>query len=330
MKFPKISIVVPVYNNEETLGACLQALRNISYPNFEIIVVNDASTDNSATIAKRYNCRFMQNTRNRGVAYSRNKGAEIAAGNMVAFIDSDIIVTPHGISQAFEQINQNGAGAVAGLFSEQVPFRNLCSRYKNHWVRFTHLNDRDQPVVLFGSGCLIDRELLLQVGGFDENYRKPNVEDTEIGSRIYAKGKKIILLSEFHLKHQKRYNLWTLLKTDYERARGLTRMILRRGPRKVEHRTCITLSTVLTVPLACLTTLLICLSFVSGSWLWLVAAASSLSGIFFLNQGLLRYLRSHFTPIEFLGSTILFFLDMLAAGLGIGVGILGYLLGYRY
>jgi hypothetical protein len=82
--------------------------------------------------------------------------------------------------------------------------------------------------------------------------------------------------------------------------------------------------------MACLTTLLICLSVVSGSWLWLVAAASSLSGIFFLNQGLLRYLRRHFTPIEFLGSTILFFLDMLAAGLGIGVGILGYLLGYRY
>jgi glycosyltransferase involved in cell wall biosynthesis len=330
VKFPKISVVVPVYNSEETLSACLNALENISYPNYEIIVVDDASTDRSATIATRYNCRLLQNTRNRGVAYSRNRGAQAATGKVVAFIDSDVVVTPTGLTYACEQINENGAGAVAGLFSEQPPFHNLCSRYKNLWVRFTHLDDQNQPVVLFGSGCLIDRELLLQIGGFDENYRKPNIEDTEIGSRIYGKGKNIVLLPEFPLQHQKRYDLWTLLKTDYERARGLTRMILRRGPGKGEHRTCITLNTILTVPLAYLTILLTGLGVVSAGWLWLVVAASSLSGIFYLNRDFLGYLRHRFTPIEFLGSLILFFLDMLAAGLGIGTGMLGYLFGYRY
>jgi glycosyltransferase involved in cell wall biosynthesis len=95
---PKISIIVPVYNSEKYLEACLDSIIKQTYSNFEIILVNDGSTDSSYNIcsqfAEKYNNIVLINQENKGVAESRNVALENCTGEYVSFIDSDDYVEP--------------------------------------------------------------------------------------------------------------------------------------------------------------------------------------------------------------------------------------------
>lgn len=89
----KISIIVPVYNNEKYLERCIVSLINQTYKNLEIILINDGSTDNSRIICEKYLKKdkrvILVNQKNGGVSAARNKGIEIATGSWIGFVDSD-------------------------------------------------------------------------------------------------------------------------------------------------------------------------------------------------------------------------------------------------
>lgn len=94
MEQPLVSVVMPVYNAEKYLSQSINSVLEQSYMNFELIIINDNSTDNSIEIIKKYleidkRIRFFSNDKNYGVAYTRNKGVEYSKGNWIAFIDSD-------------------------------------------------------------------------------------------------------------------------------------------------------------------------------------------------------------------------------------------------
>jgi glycosyltransferase involved in cell wall biosynthesis len=84
-KTPKISIIIPVYNSADSLQDCLEAIAKSEYENFETILVDDNSSDNSIVIAKQFNCHIIQLTQNSGPAYARNEGAKQAAGEILLF-----------------------------------------------------------------------------------------------------------------------------------------------------------------------------------------------------------------------------------------------------
>src|SRR3989338_9017223 len=96
---PKISVIVPVYNGERYLDRCLASIFDSDYKNFEVIVVNDASTDRSLELAKKFACRVIDLEKNSGVAYARNRGADAAQGNILAFFDSDIVIEKNPLSR---------------------------------------------------------------------------------------------------------------------------------------------------------------------------------------------------------------------------------------
>src|SRR6266487_1260965 len=94
---PRISVVVCSYNGQRTIRDCLEGLRKVEYPNFEVIVVNDGSTDATATIAYKYEFRLIS-TENRGLSSARNTGMEAATGEIVAYIDDDARPDPHWLT----------------------------------------------------------------------------------------------------------------------------------------------------------------------------------------------------------------------------------------
>src|SRR5438105_1377489 len=103
---PTITAVIPVYNSAESLKVCLEYLTSSNYPSYECIVVNDGSTDASERIARRFGVRVL-NLREGpfGPAYARNRGAELARGNVLLFVDSDVAVaarTLHVVAKAFQ------------------------------------------------------------------------------------------------------------------------------------------------------------------------------------------------------------------------------------
>ncbi|TMW70540.1 glycosyltransferase family 2 protein [Alteribacter natronophilus] len=93
-----ISVIVPVYNVDQYLGACIESIRKQTYPNLEILLINDGSTDDSGTICDNYSlkdCRIkVTHKKNEGVSSARNTGIKQAKGDYIAFIDPDDEVHP--------------------------------------------------------------------------------------------------------------------------------------------------------------------------------------------------------------------------------------------
>src|SRR6185436_3405801 len=86
--WPRVSVVVCTFNGEKTLAGCLDGLEEVDYPDFEVIVVNDGSTDSTGLIASEYDVRLID-TENRGLARARNVGLHAANGEIVAYLDDD-------------------------------------------------------------------------------------------------------------------------------------------------------------------------------------------------------------------------------------------------
>src|SRR5262247_707748 len=95
---PKISVVIPVFNAGDLLTECLTRLHRSDYANFEVIVVDDGSTDNSGEIARSFTCQVMKTPGRGGPAAARNLGARHAIGEILFFLDSDVMVQPHTLS----------------------------------------------------------------------------------------------------------------------------------------------------------------------------------------------------------------------------------------
>ena len=85
---PKFSIIIPVYNVEDYIKKCLDSVFNQTYTNYEVIVVNDGTKDNSMKIVKNYDVRII-NQENQGLSMARNNGVKKAKGEYILFLDSD-------------------------------------------------------------------------------------------------------------------------------------------------------------------------------------------------------------------------------------------------
>ena len=112
--FPKISIIIPVYNTSLFLSECIESIINQSYQNFEIIFINDQSPDDSEIIIKKYQkddhrIKLINNSKNLGVAESRNIGLKIANGNYVYLMDSDDFLAPNSLKIMVENICKTNA-----------------------------------------------------------------------------------------------------------------------------------------------------------------------------------------------------------------------------
>lgn len=106
MKNELISIIIPVYNCQDYLKRCLDGVFLQDYSNYEVICIDDGSTDNSAQIAKEYNVRYYYQE-NSGQAVARNKGIELAKGEWLCFVDSDDAIEPNYLSKMYEATNDD-------------------------------------------------------------------------------------------------------------------------------------------------------------------------------------------------------------------------------
>ncbi|MEY8376387.1 glycosyltransferase family 2 protein [Lachnospiraceae bacterium 56-18] len=123
----KVSIIVPIYNVDNYLNRCINSLINQEHKNIEILLVDDCSTDKSATIAKKYAedypqiCYFVQREKNGGLSAARNSGIEVSTGEWIAFVDSDDWVTKDYISAMYEVAKNDNADIVMSSRYQYYP-----------------------------------------------------------------------------------------------------------------------------------------------------------------------------------------------------------------
>ena len=99
---PLVSIITPIYNSENFLEETVVSILNQSYSNWELLLIDDCSTDNTLALANKYSNKFsniivLKNQTNSGAAVSRNKGITAASGDFIAFLDADDLFLPNAL-----------------------------------------------------------------------------------------------------------------------------------------------------------------------------------------------------------------------------------------
>lgn len=221
------SVIIPMKNAEATLTRCLESIFASSAPPLEVIVVDDGSADRSCEIARGFPVRLVRNDASPGVSHARNLGAREARGEILFFTDSDVVLEARTLAAVAERLADGALDGVVGVQTETPAFTNFCSDYKNLWLRYTYLRLDGDLSVLYSSVVAIRREAFLRAEGFDAHYRRPNIEDSDLGKRLAERGARLRVEPGAQVIHIKHYDLRSLLVTDFLRSSGLMRVQLR-------------------------------------------------------------------------------------------------------
>lgn len=329
---PRLSVVIPTRNGAATLAACLQSLRSCSLPPHEIIVVDDASSDGSADIARGQGCRVLRMNENVGAARAKNHGARAAAGDWLYFTDDDVIAGPDALAQVAQDLTGEAVAGVVGVLARDIPFRDFPSNYKNLWMRFTYtrLPAAGKRIgVFYTSVAAIRRDVFLQLGGFDEHYSGASIaEDTEFGQRAWAAGHALELDPRVVVTHCKHYTLVQVLSTDFLRARALMLMRLRKWGQA--FFTSVPVFYQLAVPVIYAAVLCGALAAVFPAPVTLVPTVLLLVLFYALNAPWLGYLARERGARFALLAALLQPFDVLAVGAGMAAAVVAFARGVRY
>src|SRR5215472_3180011 len=148
-----ISVIVPVRNGSHVLGRCIEALNSSTYLNFDVIVVDDCSTDTTPQIVERYGMRCIQTSRNMGPGGARNLGSKHARGEILAFIDADVVLPPEGLRLMEEAFSGDPTlAAVFGSYDDEPGCDTFVSQYKNLMHHYVHQSSSELATT-FWAGC---------------------------------------------------------------------------------------------------------------------------------------------------------------------------------
>ena len=222
---PSVSVIVCSYNGGRTLARCLESLGKLSYPNYEVILVDDGSTDNTAEIAARFpNVRYIHQT-NHGLSHARNTGAAAAKGNVFAYTDSDCMADPDWL---YYLIGTLTSGDYAGVGGPNVspPARNsiqACVAAAPGGPSHVLLTDTVAEHIP-GCNMAFYRWAFENVGGFDPEYLKAG-DDVDFCWRLQQAGFVIAFSPTAIVWHHRRFTLREFLKQQegYGEAESLLR-----------------------------------------------------------------------------------------------------------
>ncbi|MGW2058030.1 glycosyltransferase family 2 protein [Streptomyces sp. NPDC001840] len=216
----RVSVVIPNYNYARTLELCLNSLAAQTLPPYEVIVSDDASTDDSVEVARRFDCRVLRAERNGGVSAARNAGAAAARGDILFFLDSDQALTPDSLENAVRILSADPElGCVHGIIAAEPlvddgPVEWYRTLHAHHW----RLKGVGPTPTAFFAAAAMPRRVFEEVGGFEPALR--DSEDVEYSERLSARYA-IVLTDRIVAAHDEEYRLGPMLREQFRRAQYL-------------------------------------------------------------------------------------------------------------
>ena len=215
MKSPKISVLMPVYNAEKFLKEAIDSILNQTFKDFEFLIINDASTDNSKKISLFYKdprIKYFENKKNLGVAKTLNKGLRLAKGKYIARMDADDISLPNRFKLQYEKLKIDRNLVI--IFSDfdwvnekgnyHSTYR-LASSPEEIFYELQFRNCLGHPTVIFNKEIIVN-----EFGGYDEKYE---AEDNDLWLRV-SKKYKIVKLNKVLMKVRRSKQTKTMLFRD--------------------------------------------------------------------------------------------------------------------
>lgn len=210
---PAVSVVIPIYNSARTITEVLAALSRSEFQDFEIVMVHDSSTDDTAEVlkelSKQYDFRLLEFPENRGVSKARNTGAEAARGEILFFIDADCIVRPDTLRLCIEELAKGESICVGGAYTPDAWDQDFYSNFQSLYINYVETKN-ERPDYIATHCMAIPKKIYQKFGGFREDYfvgHAASVEDVELSHRLLAAGYTLSRPHGIEVQHMFGYDL---------------------------------------------------------------------------------------------------------------------------
>jgi cellulose synthase/poly-beta-1,6-N-acetylglucosamine synthase-like glycosyltransferase len=224
--YPKVSIIVASYNNQDTIGECLESILALDYPKdcYEVIVMDGVSNDGTVKIAEQYPVKVVSIRLNCPAAY--NYAFKIAAYPILGFVDSDAKVEPTWLKKLVPRLAEPQVAGVSGSIDtwnrDNLWARSIGYELKNRYRRIGRYTGRIATMNL-----LLKKSVIEEVGGWDE--KLPSQYDTDFGFRMSEKGYKIAYEPAAVCYHYNRPTLKAYYKQQLQYGKNTLKLYFKHG-----------------------------------------------------------------------------------------------------
>lgn len=217
---PFLSVIIPNHNGEKTIGRCLEAALASLYDNFEVIVVDDCSSDNSREIISGFSCRLIRLEEHGGASKARNKGAADSRGELLFFIDSDCLLQPDTLAKAVSAYLKKGPEVVIGGTYTRLPYdqHNFFSTFQSVFIHYSETKNPENPDYIATHAMLLPKEIFLKSGGFAEEFM-PILEDVEFCHRLKRMGYSLRMDDTILVQHIFNFDLGKSLRNGIRKSK---------------------------------------------------------------------------------------------------------------
>ena len=226
LELPKVSVVVCSYNGGRTLRECLDSLMRVDFPDYEVILIDDGSTDETSQIAAEFPQVVYYYQENQGLSAARNVGANLASGEIVAYTDDDCVAEVHWLRYLVQAMQDQQVEAIGGpnLPPPTDCWVAKCIAASPGGPSHVMLNDRYAEHVP-GCNMAFRRNELIALGGFDSQFRQAG-DDVDMCWRWIDSGKKIGFAPGAMVWHHRRISVRAYMNQQrgYGRSEAMVRM----------------------------------------------------------------------------------------------------------
>jgi glycosyltransferase involved in cell wall biosynthesis len=232
---PRVSVIIPVYLGALTMPPVMEALYQSTFKDFEVVIINDCSPDNTLEIlestADKYPYRLVDFEDNQGVSKARNAGAREARGEILLFIDADCIVQPDTIELCVSRLDEGDCISVGGAYTKRPWDTDFFSIFQSLYIHHTETKVEEPDYI--ATHCMaIRKETFEEFGGFVVDYfigHQASVEDVELSHRLIDAGYKLCRPREILVKHMFRFSFSRSVKNAIKKSKYWTMYSLYKG-----------------------------------------------------------------------------------------------------
>lgn len=210
----KITVIIPVHNGEHILKQCLDSIFDVNYSNFNVIVVNDCSSDRTASIANKYPCKIVNLTEQKGPGFARDRGVSLADGEIIAFLDSDCIVPKDWLCKINTRLTPGLVG-IGGKYIHPKDSSIITKLFMTYWDPKNIFYTKSIELVSFsGENCAFWRSVLMRERPKRELVYCDGIaggEDTIMCCELSRYGK-LVYDPDIYVIHKKKCSFLTIIK----------------------------------------------------------------------------------------------------------------------
>lgn len=213
-----ISIVIPNHNMAGTIGMCLEAAFASEYDDFEVIVVDDHSSDNSLDIIRKFPCRLISLNEKAGASKARNTGAENSTGDIIFFTDADCLLQKDTLSAASRIISKEGDVILGGTYTVKPFDKDFFSLFQSVSINYSETKNTANPDYIATHAMAVHSRTFKESGGFPEDFL-PMLEDVEFSHRMKRSGRNLVMNPDIKVQHVFNFSFFRSLKNAFKKSR---------------------------------------------------------------------------------------------------------------